>query len=446
MAAVRERLLRLLRLHDATATERQATLWTAAFFFWVLFSYYLLRPLRDVIGTAFDTGNLIGLFGLTFVMIAVLNPPYMVLSNRLPAARFLPLILHGFAASFLVCATLFWWLPPRDLAQLPWTDPACLLAAGFFSWMTAFVVCGVTLVWVHAVDYFTTQQGKRLFGLVSVGGTIGAIAASAALLITTQSEWELPHWVTVAVAGLCLESALWCYVRSRHACVRMVAEHGAPPDARRVTQAGIWHGLQLVGRSRYLAAIAALVVLSTVVATLFYYRLNSLARAQIADLETRQDLFAAINLGHNLLALVIQLVWTAPTLLRLGLAAVLCMMPAISLLGLGAVAVLPAVALMAVMEVLRRTTQYAFDKPAREVLFTPLGLEAKYKSKAFLDTTVLRFGDLVGAGISHLVRNVGLPVLAVGAVPVLALWGALGVWLGRQCRRLEAAAPAQPPR
>ncbi len=433
---MRSHLLRLLRLHDATTAERAAALWTAAFFFAVLGSYYLLRPLREEIGTVVGEQNLAPLFTLTFVMVTLLNQPYMVLANRLPTRRFLPFVLRAFALSFVAFAVAYGLTPPLQAGVLDWSRPECLVAALFYSWVTSFVVCGVALVWVHAVDHFTSTQGKRLFGLVAVGGTLGAILGSTIASLTSAMS---PAAVMVG-AAIALELAVWCYARSRRACERMLAEHGVDPAAERIAGGGALRGLVLLLRSRYLLGIAGFVLIAAVIATAFYYQLQGLAGEQIAEPGERRALFARINLFHNLLALVIQVWFTRAALLRLGLAVVLCVMPLCSLLGLSLVAVWPMVGLMAAFEVARRTLQYAFDKPAREVLFTPLGLEEKYKSKAIIDTFVLRCGDLLGAWINDLLvrLQVSGPALAMGAAPVLAGWAALGLWLGRSAARAEA--------
>ncbi len=432
---MRDSLLRLLRLHDATPVERAATLWTAAFFFCVLCAYYLLRPLREEIGTAVGKENLLTLFTLTFVFITLLNPPYMLLANRLPTSRFLPRVLHGFAASFVVLAIVSAIVPPLQQGVFVWTSPECLVGAFFYSWVTAFVVCGVALVWVHAVDFFTTQQGKRLFGLVSVGGTLGAIVASALAWVSAS----LPRAWVILVVVVVLEVAILCYRRSLRACRLMV---GGDVDAcPRVASSGVFRGLWLLVRSPYLLGISAFVMLAAVVATAFYYTLNDLAAAQISSPEERRGLFALINLFQNACSLVIQVWMTRLALVRFGVAVVLCIMPAVSLLGLSLAAVLPVVTVMAVFEVARRTLQFAFDKPAREVLFTPLGLEEKYKSKAFVDTAVLRCGDLVGAWLNDLlVRwHVSAAHVAMGALPFMVVWGGVGYWLGRRCQKQETA-------
>jgi AAA family ATP:ADP antiporter len=303
--------------------------------------------------------------------------------------------------------------------------------------VTAFVACGVAVVWVHAVSHFTTGQGKRLFGLVSVGGTLGAIAGSD----LSRQLASLPRQMLIVLAALVLEFGVWCYHRSRLACERMAAEHGVAAAGRRVAQGGSWRGFVLVLRSPYVAGIATFVLLSSVVATIFYYQQNGIAAAQAGGTEQQRRLFASINEYFNLIALVIQLTMTGKALLRLGVAVVLCIMPVFSTLGLLSLAFLPVISLVVVIEVSRRTLQFAFDKPAREVLYTPLGIEAKYKSKAFIETTVFRFGDLLGAGLNELLQRwqVATVTYATGAAPVLALWGVLGFWLGRQCQRLKAA-------
>jgi AAA family ATP:ADP antiporter len=246
-------------------------------------------------------------------------------------------------------------------------------------------------------------------------------------------------------AAVMLELAVRCHRRSLRACVAMVG--GDDRTRARVASAGMLEGLRLLVRSPYLLGIAAFVLLAAVAATAFYYALNDLAAAQIESSERRRALFSAINLCQNLCSLAIQVWITRSALLRLGLAVVLCVMPAVTLLGLSLAAVLPVVAVVAVFEVARRTLQFAFDKPARDVLFTPLGLEAKYKSKAIVDTAVLRLGDLVGAGINDLLvrLQVGAAAVAAGAVPFVLAWGALGFWLGRRCGDEEArgAGPAR---
>jgi AAA family ATP:ADP antiporter len=435
--------MRLLRLQDTTATERTAALWTGIAFFSVLFSYYLLRPVRETIGFAFGTEQLLWLFALTFVLTALLNLPYMALASRLPSRRFVPLVLHGFALSFLLFAWIFHGMP-AELGKLTWGSWQGATCGLFYSWLTAFTVCGVTLVWVHAVEWFSSAQGKRLFSLIAIGGTLGAIAGSA----TTHWLAALPRhvaWLRTDFHSLCtvlgaaaIEIGLLCWWMSLRACRRMHQEK--PPAAWMAQRTGVRNGLQLLFASRYLLGLAGFVMLSTLAATTFYFQQNELMQ-QLPERAAQTQFGASINLWQNVLSLLFQLFFTSRALLVLGLGPVLCAMPLVSTLGLLTLAWLPLVAVYGVIEVTRRMLQYAFDKPAREVLYTPLLLDEKYKAKAFIDTAVLRCGDLVAAAINALLIAQGVSgrALAFGAVPVFAGWAVLGLWLGRQCRRREAA-------
>lgn len=427
---VRDLLLRLLRLHDATAAERRATVWTAAAFFWVLFAYYLLRPLRENVAYAFGNDHLVWLFSLTFVLTTLLNQPYLALVRRLPSQRFLPYALHAFAVSFLVFAALLAGGSGK-LGALGLADWRGRGHAFFYSWVTAFSVCGVTLIWVHAVEWFTTAQGKRLFGLVSVGGTLGAMLGS--LLSETLAARD--YSTLCVLSAIAIEVAVLTWWRSLHWCRDMAGRHqgivrgnAGPP---------FLPSLLHVLRAPYLRGMLLFVLLASVAATTFYYLRLGFVGEVVPDDQARRALEASINFWYNSICLCLQLVATSRALLLLGVGAVLCVMPFASGLGFTALTLWPTVGLFTGVEVLRRTLQFAFDKPAREVLYTPLTRDEKYVSKAIVDTAGLRFGDLVGATLNSVLAAFTRGHLLLLAAPLLALWGGTGLWLGRRCRRLE---------
>lgn len=423
---MRELLLRLLRLTDATVHERRAALWTAVAFFFVLFAYYLLRPLRENVGSAFGTDRLVGLFALTFVLTTLLNQPYMALVRRFPSHRFLPYALHAFAGSFLLLAAWFATGSPT-LGALDFGDLRGCSYALFYSWVTAFSVCGVTLVWVHAVEWFSLAQGKRLFALVSVGGTLGAVLGSS----LSKELASFGYATLCLLAAVAIECGVVAWWRSLHACRRM-GRTVAPATAN---GPGFLAGLARVVREPYLRGIGLFVLIAAVVATSFYYqRMGVLAGL---DETARRQVEADINFWQNLLCVLLQLFATSRAMLALGVATVLCVMPLASLFGFVALGVWPLVAVVQVVEILRRMLQFAFDKPARELLYTPLDAEAKYVSKAVVDTAVLRTGDLLGALLNNLLvwARLGPAALLATALPVLTGWLLLGRWLGRQCAR-----------
>lgn len=439
MRYVRDLLLRLLRLHDATSAERWAALWTAIAFFCVLFAYYLLRPLRENVGAAFGPSHLLGLFTLTFVLTTLLNQPYMWLVRRLPSHRFLPYGLHAFAASFVGLAFVY-AQGGKDLGQLEWGTWRGASYALFYSWVTAFSVCGVTLVWVHAVEWFSMAQGKRLFGLVSVGGSLGAMAGSS-----ISGHLKDYSYSTLLLLGACgIELAVGMWWLSLRACRRMEVV----PRAHGVVEGPTFlPGLVRVARDPYLRGIAAFVLLSAVVATTFYYQRITVVREQLPDDASRRAIEASINFWQNALALSAQLFLTSRALLGLGVGVVLCAMPLASALGLSLLTTWPIVAVYGVVEVARRMLQFAFDKPAREVLYTPLDPEAKYVSKAVIDTAVLRTGDLLGAVVNNVLVGARWQnaTLLAAALPVIGVWLWIGRWLGRACGRREQEQRATAP-
>ena len=426
-------LLRLLRLHDATAAERRAALWTAVAFFCVLFSYYLLRPLRENVGTAFGPERLLPLFTLTFVFVTLLNQPYVALVRRLPSHRFLPYALHAFAASFVVLA-LAYRGGGGQIGELDFTSARGWGFAVFYAWVSAFAVGGVTLVWVHAVEWFSLAQGKRLFGLIGVGGTLGAMLGSSASFHLREASY--PQLLVFAAIGV--ECAVLAWSRSLAACRRM----DRAPRAHQLADAPSFaKGLARVLRDPYLRGFAGFVLLASVVGTTFYFQRITLTKAQLPDEAARRALEANANWWYNAICLVLQLFVTSRVLLFLGVGAALCAMPLVSFAGFAALAIWPLAGLTAVVEVARRTLQFAFDKPARDVLYTPLDQEAKYVSKAVVDTSVLRFGDLIGACVNEGLRalQLGNAGLCAAALPVVLLWAWLGRWLGGRCREFEQA-------
>jgi ATP:ADP antiporter, AAA family len=426
-------LLRLLRLHDATAAERRAALWTAVACFCVLFSYYLLRPLRENVGAAFGPARLLPLFTLTFVFVTLLNQPYVALVRRLPSHRFLPYALHAFAASFVVLALVYRG-GGAQLGELDFASARGWAYAVFYAWVSAFVVGGSTLVWVHAVEWFSLAQGKRLFGLIAVGGTLGAMAGSSVSLRLAHAGYAS----VLALAAVAVELAVAAWWLSLQACRRM---DGAPRAHRLAAPPTFVQGLGRVARDPYLRGLAGFVVLASVVATTFYFQRITLTKAQLPDESARRALEATANWWYNAICLVLQLFATSRVLLFFGLGVALCAVPVASFFGFAALAIWPLAGVTAAIEVARRTLQFAFDKPARDVLYTPLDQEAKYVSKAVVDTAVMRFGDLLGACASEGLRaaQLGSAGMCAAALPVLLLWAWIGRWLGRACRRLEGA-------
>jgi len=275
-----------------------------------------------------------------------------------------------------------------------------------------------------------------LFGLVGVGGTTGAVAGS--LVIHQLAHLIQPEHQLLLAAG-CLEAAVFCFLRMTASCRTMRQQGGGAPAGVRkepIADAGVLEGMRRFVRSPYLWGIGLYMLLMGAMSTPIYFQQNLLVAEIVPDRAAREELFAVLNLVGQSFVLLLQLFATGRVLVFVGVGAVLLVMPFTTALGLGALALAPTITTLVMVEVLRRGAQFALDKPAREVLYTPLSLEEKHKTKAFLDTFVFRLGDWCGAKLQVSLRELdaGTSQLALGAVPIAMACATIGWLLGRRVR------------
>jgi AAA family ATP:ADP antiporter len=198
--------------------------------------------------------------------------------------------------------------------------------------------------------------------------------------------------------------------------------------------AGISHTL----RSPYLLNVCLFMLLFTVLSTFLYFQQATIARDYFTERAARTAFFAQVDLAVNVLTLSVQLFLTARLLRTFGVALTLGILPLLSVLGFAALAAAPVIAVLVAFQVLRRAANFALARPARELLYTVIAREDKYKAKTFIDTVVYRAGDQVGSWSYLLLSTLGLGIAGVSAVavPLAALWLAVALWLGRRQARL----------
>lgn len=425
------RLLR--RAVDLRQGELPALLWSCLYFFLILTSYYILRPIRDEMGLAGGVENLAWLFTATLAGTLILHPFYSALVARLPRRRFVPLAYRFFIANLVIFFVLL-----RGEAL-----PAVWVGRIFFVWLSVFNLFVVSVFWSFMADLYRPGQGKRLFGMVAVGGTIGALTGSG---VTTALVGALGPVNLLLASALFLELA----VRAARALERQaprLAAAASPEEAQaadpRPIGGGVLEGARALLRSPYLLGIAALMLMFTIAATFLYFqRIDVVARAFVDDPAGRVRLFGAMDLATNALTLGTQLFLTGRLLRVLGLGFGLAFLPALCLVGFALLAAAPELWVIVVFEVLRRAGNFALARPAREVLYTVLGRAEKYKAKNLNDTFVYRLGDQVGSWSYTLLAwfGLGLSGLALVMVPVSAAWLVLALWLARECESRRAVA------
>jgi AAA family ATP:ADP antiporter len=290
----------------------------------------------------------------------------------------------------------------------------------------------VSVFWALMVDVFDSEQGKRLFGFLAAGATVGAIAGSA---LTASLVRELGATTLFLTSIVLLEVAVFAVRRLSQLADTLhhkAATREAPIGGS--VLAGISHTL----RSPYLLNVCLFLILFTVTSTFLYFQQATIARDYFPDRASRTAFFAQVDVLVNVLTLCIQLFFTARILRRFGVALTLGILPLFTLLGFAALAAAPAIAVLVAFQVLRRAANFALARPTRELLYTVIPREDKYKAKSFIDTVVYRAGDQVGSWSYLLLSAMGLGIagVAVVAVPLSALWLLNSLWLGRRCKAL----------
>jgi AAA family ATP:ADP antiporter len=372
-----------------------------------------------------------------------LHPLWSALVSRLPRRRVVRAAYRFFGANLVA---IFFLLGGT---------PGWLPQALFYVWASVFSLMAVAIFWSFMTDVWSTEQGKRLFGVVSLGGGLGAICGP--LLTAALVRVMPPHALLLVAVGI-LELGTFCLGR-----VARAAE-AAPVDERRPAGdqqqqpdeplgGGVLSGLAPLIHSRYLAAAAGFMALGVISATFnIYLQAHLIAALGIRDQAALTGLYARLDLGANLLTALAQGLLAAPLLSRWGPTPVLVALPVLSVLGFGAAAVAPTLVIVGLMQVLRRATAYGLLVPTYGVLFTLVSREERYKVRTFIDTVIYRGGDLAGGWAFATLLQLGLGLRGMAAVAgALALpWLAVALGLDRMQRRLTgeraASGPAEPQR
>ncbi len=431
------------RLVDVQRGEVATLLWSFFYFFCLLCSYYIIRPIRDTMGISAGVENLQFLYLLTIGVMVALVPLFGWLTSRWPRRQFVPVIYVFFIVNLLMYYTFFRFYP--DLK---------FVAQSFYLWVNVFNLFVVSVFWSVMADTFHEQQAKRLFGFIAAGGSAGAIVGP---LITATFVDLLSSHTLLLFSAFFLLLAIVCIRRlTSHDPIANVVDpqaevkpaNAATDTAEKALGGGVWSGIALVFRSPYLLGICVLMLAYSILSTFLYFQQVQIIAAEISESNARTIMFANIDLLVNVLTILCQLFVTGRLLQWLGLGGSLALVPAVlavGLLVLGSastygLSLLPVVVLL---QVIRRAGYYAIINPAREALYVVLTRAEKYKAKNFIDTSVYRAGDGIAAWLSGILRTAGFSIgqIAYMAVPLALIWVAVSLWLGRQHSRLKEVAP-----
>lgn len=391
-------------------------------FFFVLGGYFCVRPVRETVGTILGRDRVAHLYLWTWVGSIIIIPLFGWLVARLKRSVFLPLI-YGFVAASLVAIGIV----------LRANEGSIAVGQFFYVFISILSLFLTSVFWAFLLELFDSGQAKRLFGVIAAGGTAGALAGPGITFLaasTLGNAGILFVGAGMFVAAIVCQQALlriWKARRTEHHEDRPI---GGNPFA------GFW----LVLRSPYLLAIALFVVLLASANTLMYFEQLRLVKATFADTHERTRVFAALDWIVQGLTIVGQLFLTGRIASRLGLTVLLAIVPVAMIFGFLAFALVGTFAVLAVLIVARRVGEYAFVRPGREILFSRVDNETKYKAKNVIDVPVYRASDAITAQVSTALEGGALGATAVALIgaAVASAWAINGWWLGKRSDSRDA--------
>jgi len=421
--------LRLRRLVAVEPGEMRVLCWSFTYFFALLCSYYIIRPMRDEMGIEGGIDKLQWMFTGTFLVMLAAVPLFGWVAKRFPVRQFLPYVYYFFIANLILFFVLF----KTDLTH-------AYVARAFFIWASVFNLFIVSVFWSFMTDIFNNDQARRLFGVIAAGGTAGALTGPV-LTAALVNPLGPSNMLLISVGFLAV--AVWCIHRivawkrsinidsSQDVALR---PEKAVSDKEPVIGGGIFAGIRLVFSSSYLVGICFLILLYTTLATFLYFQQAQIVRDSFSDSASRTAIFAAMDFSVNFLTIVAQLLLTSRIVRKWGLSWALALIPILLGFGFLLLGMMPMLSILIAVQVLRRAGNYAVMKPAREMLYVVLGKEEKYKAKNFIDTVVYRGGDAVSAWAYAGLQAAGISLggIALVAVPLAGIWAWISFKLGKR--------------
>jgi len=406
--------------------EYVAVAWSFVYFFCVLSAYYILRPVREAMAVGSGPETIPYLFIGTFITMLVAAPIFGAVASRFPRRVFLPWVYLFFITNILV----FWIIFSQainDGGSYVW------LGRVFFVWLSVFNLFVVSVFWSFMADIYTREQGRRLFGVITAGGSIGALLggmATSALVIPFGFQNLMPISATLLLVAVFCIRQLREWVHHEHEDeIAETVESEEPLGGGSL--AGITHLLS----SKYFIAIAISSVIASLLGTALYMFAAELVEKAIPEADSQTRFFSNLNNWTNAISLIGQMFIVKHVVVRFGIGRSLALLPIISIVGFAILALDPTLAVVAVLTVARRALGFGFSKPTTDMLYSVVTPEEKYKTKNFIETAVYRGGDVVGTWAVKLMSALGIAGIALVMLPFAVLWAVVALWLGRDYRR-----------
>ena len=408
------------------ADGAEARIVIAGFFllFCVLGGYFAVRPVRETIGTVLGRQATQNLWFFTALFAILIVPFYGWLVARVRRSVLLPSIYGFMAVAFAATGKIF-----GDGTM----DP--MMARVFYVAISVMNLLLVSAFWSFMLEILSSDQTKRLFGFIAAGGTLGALIGPGATALLVKNIGNAG--VLYLGAGMYLVAIVLSRVllaQWRHISPDKATGPAHLSERERALGGNPFAGFMLVMRNPYLRGIALFIAGISAINTFLYFEQLDQVEKQFEELAARTQVFASLDVTVQGLVIITQLSLTGFIATRIGVIALLATVPFIMVFGLTVYAVFGTFSVMAAAMVLRRWGEYALIRPGREMLFSKVDKESKYKAKNVCDVAVYRIADASFAQVKKLLDTIGMggTAQALIAAAVAGLWAYNGWWLGRR--------------
>ncbi|MBT6208427.1 MAG: MFS transporter [Woeseia sp.] len=409
------------------AHEVRATVLSFLFVFTLMAAYFIIRPVRDAMASDWSRTETSFLWSLTFLFSIIAVVLYGFVISRVRFSRVVPGVYVFFAASFAV-----FYFGTEFVA-----DPI-LVDKAFYVWLSVFSLFHTSVFWSFMSGLFSKEQAPRLFAIIASGASIGAIVGPAIPTFFAQDIGVMNLMLISAVMLLVPVPMIGALERLK---VGELGNEHLKADLRQAERLGKnpFSGFMIFVRNPYLLAIGTFILMYVTMSTFVYMELREFLA--IYERPERAEIQASIDLAVNSLALLTALFATSRLTSRFGMATTLALIPALMVGGWLVVAMIPVLGALIGLQIVRRAGNYAVTRPGREMLFTVVDNETRFKAKPVIDIVVYRGGDMVTAWLHTGLRetlNFGLGGVALAAAVVAGIWAMAGVYLGRAYNRAGA--------
>jgi ATP:ADP antiporter, AAA family len=401
--------------------ERRAVVLAFLCSFVLMCSYYILRPVRDTVATEFGAGQLQNLFTVTFIGSIVASAAYAAIASRIKLSRLLPGVFWFWLVDVLLFGMWFRGEPDNH-----W------LGATYFVWFSVANLFLISVFWSLMADVFSPAQATRSFAIIAAGGALGSIAGPM-LTHLLVARLGLSGLLLLSAIGLALVIFLVHLLMREKTRLRDSGAEVQQSTLDHSLSGSAYEAFSQILKSRYALNQAVFILLMTWVNTVAYFCQTDLIAHAYSDMGSRARAIADIDLIVNICTAAVLILGLGRIVQRFGVTAGLILNPVLMVVAFLGMALSPTLFMIQAMQIVRRVAQYAIARPSREICFTVMEQQARYKTKNVIDTVVYRLGDVSAAWLQGGLGAMGYGIHGPVAVGVGAsiLWGAVAVALGR---------------